>query len=140
MYCDFEIHEGIYLVKTPYELDLHNCFDFKELHYSVKDQALSLNWQRSEGEWVAPDTPKSVNLEFREVTEFRFLPRDVELPFTEDNCVNTFGYLTDEDLEGGVFLITRGQNPEPNWLTAIEFMSGAVIAVQAASAHAQVEL
>jgi hypothetical protein len=138
MHCDFEITDGIYLVQSPYELDLHNCFNFKELRYSVKDQMLSLDWQRSDGEWVALDTPKSVNVEFREVSEFRFLPRDAELPFTEDDCVNTFGYWTDEDSIGGVFVTPR-QDPDPGWLTAIEFMSGAVIAVQAASAHAQIE-
>ena len=39
----------------------------------------------------------------------------------------------------GVIVAESGQSPAPNWLTAIDFMSGAVIAVQAASAHAGIE-
>ena len=35
-------------------------------------------------------------------------------------------------------MVEPGQNPDPSWLTAIDFMSGAVIAVQASSAHAQI--
>jgi len=135
---DFEIVDGIYLVQSPYELDLHNNFDFLGLSYSIETRTLLLNWRRSKSEWVASGTPESLNLEFREVSEFRFLPRDAELPFTEDNCVNSIGYWVDEDWADGVIVAEPSQNPDPAWLTAIDFMSGAVIAVQATSAHAQI--
>ena len=79
-----------------------------------------------------------MSVEFREVSEFRFLPRDAKLPFTEDDCVNTFGYWTDEDWADGVIITEPTQTPDPSWLTAIDFMSGAVIAVQAVSAHARI--
>ena len=136
---NFDIVDGIYLVQRPYELDLHNNFNFTGLHYSVKDRTILLIWRRSDGEWIAHGTPESVNLEFRHVSEFRFLPRSAEFPFTEDDCVNSFGYWTDEDWADGVIVIEPGQSPEPTWLMAIDFMSGAVIAVQAASAHARIE-
>ena len=109
------------------------------LHYSVEDRRLLLNWRRAQGEWVASETPASVSVEFREVSEFRFLPRNVGLPFTEDDCVSSFGYWTDEDWADGVIFAEPSQTVDPSWLTAIYFMSGAVIAVQAASAHAQIE-
>ncbi|MFZ2406541.1 MAG: hypothetical protein WAW41_15520, partial [Methylobacter sp.] len=109
------------------------------LSYSVEDRTLLLSWLRSDGEWVASGTPESVSVEFREVSEFRFMPRDSELPFTEDDCVNSFGYWVDEDWADGVIMVDPNQNPEPNWLTAIDFMSGAVIAVQATTAHAQIK-
>ena len=96
-----------------------------------------MHWRRSTGDWVAAGTPASVCVEFRKVSEFRFHPRDSGLPFTEDDCVSTFGYWTDEELADGVF-IAPTQKPAPHWLTAIDFMSGAVIAVQAASAHAKI--
>lgn len=80
-----------------------------------------------------------MSVEFREVSEFRFLPRNAELPFTEDDCVSSFGYWTDEDWKYGVIVAEPSQSPDPNWLTAIDFMSGAVIAVQATSAHARIE-
>jgi len=136
---NFEIANGIYLVQPPYELDLHNNFDFTGLHYSVKDRTLLLNWRRSDGDWVASGTPSSVSVEFREISEFRFLPRNAGLPFSEDECVSSFGYWTDEDWADGVIVAEPSQSPDSNWLTAIEFMSEAVIAVQAAFAHARIE-
>ena len=136
---DFEISNAIYLVQSPHELDLHNNFDFLGLHYSVEGRTLLLRWRRSPGDWVACGTPAFVSIEFREVSEFRFEPRDAELPFTEDDCINTFGYRTDEEWADGVFDIAPTQTPDPKWLTAISFMSGAAIAVQAASAHARIE-
>lgn len=136
---NFEITNAIYLVQPPYELDLHNNFDFTGLHYSVKDRTLLLSWRRSNGEWVSSETPASVSVEFREVSEFRFLPRNAKLPFTEDDCVSSFGYWTDEDWADGIIVAEPSQSPDANWLTAIDFMSGAVIAVQAASAHARIE-
>ena len=137
---DFEITNAIYLVQAPYELDLHNNFDFQELHYSVEQRTLLLRWRRSQGEWVTSDVPASVCVEFREVSEFRFQPRDAELPFTEDDCMSTFGYWTDENWADGIIVAEPNQTPDPKWLTAISFMSGAVIAVQAASAHARIEV
>jgi|ERR1051325_10438083 hypothetical protein len=136
---DFEIKDGIYLVQSGHELDLHNNFDFQDLRYSVEDRTLLLRWRRSKGDWVAPAIPASVCVEFREVSEFRFLPRDAKLPFTEDECVNTFGYWTDEEWPDGVFLPDPTRAPDPRWLAAIDFMSGAVIAVQAVSAYARIE-
>ena len=135
---DFEITNGIYLSQPPHELDLHNNFDFDDVHYSIKDRTLLLRWRRSEGEWVAAGTPASLSIEFREVSEFRFHPRDPGLPFSEDDCVRTFGFWTDEDWADGVIVTEPTQTPEPSWRTAIDFMSGAMIIVQASFAHAQV--
>jgi hypothetical protein len=135
---DFEIKEGIYLSLPPHELDLHNNFDLCGFHYSVEHRTLSLHWRRSTGDWVADGTPASVSVEFREVSEFRFLPRDAELPFSEDDCVSTWGYWTDEAWADGVFMPNPTKTPDPRWLTGIHFMSGATIVVQAVSAHAQI--
>jgi len=139
MQKNFEIVDGIYLVQSSFELDLHNNFNFIDLTYSVLNRKLILNWQRSSGKWVAANTPLAVSVEFSDVSEFRFIPRDAEFPFTEDDCVNSFGYWTDEEWANGVICTRVGQNPEPNWLMAIDFMSGAIIIVQALSANATVQ-
>ena len=136
---DFEIVDGIYLVQSKHELDLHNNYDYLGLCYSVENRTLLLSWRRSKGEWVASSGPEWVKMEFREVSEFRFMPRDDELPFSEDDCMNSFGYWVDEGWAEGVIVAEPNQNPDPAWLTAIVFMSGAVIAVQAKSAHAQIK-
>jgi hypothetical protein len=135
---NFQIKLGIYLVQSQYELDLHNNFDFQDLAYSVAERTLLLRWRRSEREWVPANTPSLVTIEFRSVTEFRFHPRDPKLPFTEDDCVSTFGYWTDEEWADGVIMCDPDQSPGDLWLTAISFMSRAVVAVQAASAHATI--
>ena len=135
---NYEIVDGIYLVQGSYELDLHNNFDFKGFDYSVEKRELVLSWQRSQGDWVSTDTPQALTIEFREVSEFRFMPRDSEVPFTEDDCINSFGYWADEDWAEGVIMVEPNQTAEPQWLTAIDFMSGAVLAVQANSANATV--
>jgi len=139
MKCDFTFKNGIYLVQQGRELDLHNNFNFIGVQYSVSDRTLALNWKRSDGAWVASGTPACITLTFREVAEFRFMPRDKELPFTEDDCLSSFGYWTDEDWADGVIIVDPSQTPYPKWLTAIAFMSGAVIAVQAESAYAEIK-
>ena len=135
---NFEIVDGISLVQEGCELDLHNNFDFTNLDYSVEQRKLVLTWQRSKGGWVSSDTPSELTIEFKEVCEFRFMPRDSEMPFTEDDCINSFGYWVDEDWGEGVITVEPNQTAEPHWLTAIDFMSGAVLAVQAESASAKV--
>ena len=139
MHRDFEIIDGIYLSQPPHKLDLHNNFDFHEFHYSIKDRTLSLCWQRSDREGVSVGAPASLAIEFRGVSEFRFHPRDHKVPFTEDDCMSTFGFWTDEDWADGVIITDPTQTPDPSWQTAIDFMSGAVIIVQAVSAHAQIK-
>lgn len=136
MNYDFKIDRGIYLVQSTYELDLHNNFDFHDLHYSVAHRTLRLQWRRSERERVPATLPASVVIEFRAVSEFQFLPRDSALPFSEDDCLDTFGYWTNEQWAMGSVICDPAPGPEPSWLTAISFMSGAIVAVQADSAHA----
>ena len=136
---DFNIRNGIHLVQPPYELDLHNVYDFIGLHYSVEHRTLLLRWRRAQGEWIASDAPTAVSIEFQEVSEFRFLPRKTDLPFTEDDCVNAIGYWTDEDWADGVIIAEPGPDLDPTWLTAIHFMSGATIVVQAVSANARID-
>jgi hypothetical protein len=136
MLRDFEIRMGIFWFQSPYELDLHNAFDFQELGYSVAERVVRLQWARSMREGISSSLPTSVTIEFHGVTEFRFQPRSPGVPFTEDDCLSSFGYWTDEDWAGGVVLCDPSQIPAPSWLTAIEFMSGAVLAVQADIARA----
>jgi len=134
---DFSFKDGIYLVKDQNEFDLHNNFDFQEVVYSVSQRRVTLGWSRSKGEWVSAHAPTFIRIEFSEVTEYRFFPRDSELPFTEDDCLSVAGYWTDGDWCDGVFM--TDETPEKNWLTAFGFMSGAIIAVQAERAKAVLE-
>ncbi len=133
---DFDITDGIYLSQAPHELDLHNNFDFLGVDYSVETRKVELRWRRVKKHGVPAGTPQSLVVSFGEVSEFRFMPRDADQPFSEDDCMTTFGYWTDEDWAEGVIVIASDKEPDPQWLTAVEFMSGAVIAVRASFANA----
>jgi hypothetical protein len=136
MTSDFEVGHGIYIVQGNYKLDLHNNFAFLEVQYSVADRKASLYWRRRSDNWVPPESPAMLSITFEEVKEFRFLRRDPEMPFTEDDCLSTMGYLTDEPWSQGHVLLTA--DPERDWLTAFEFQSGAVIALRADRASARI--
>lgn len=139
MQRDFTIKMGIYIVQPPHELDIHNFYDFQELRYSVAERTCSFLWRRSVRDGVPSSLPASATIEFRGVTEFRFQPRDPKMPFTEDNCVGNFGYWTDEDwAKGSVMICHDPQTIGTQYINAIEFMSGAIVIVQADSAHATI--
>lgn len=135
---DFKIIMGIRLVQPPHELDLHNFYDFQEVRYAPTPRIMSLLWHRSPRDGVPLSLPSSVLIEFREVSEFRFLPRDAELPFTEDDCVRDFGYWTDEKWSNGSVMMLDENVPDGDF-NAIHFMSGAIIVVHAKSAHATIQ-
>ncbi|MGI1677657.1 MAG: hypothetical protein K6L75_02920 [Cellvibrionaceae bacterium] len=136
---NYEIVEGIYLVQGENELDLHNNFNFTGFDYSITERKLEVYWVRSEGDWVSRTTPRSVKLTFSQVSELRFMPREQGIPFSEDDCINSIGYWVDEDWAEGVIMAEPNQEIEPQWLTAIDFMSGAVLAVQAERADAEIK-
>lgn len=139
MQRDFTIKMGIHLVQPPHELDIHNCYDFQELRYSVAERTCAFLWRRSERDGIPASLPASASIEFRGVTEFRFQPRDPGMPFTEDDCVRNFGYWTDEDwAQGAVMICHDPQTVGNQCLNAIEFMSGAIVIVQADSAQATI--
>jgi hypothetical protein len=139
MQRDFTIRMGICLVQPPYELDIHNFYEFQDLKYSVVERTCTLQWLRSQREGISPSLPTSVSIVFRGVSEFRFLPRDLNMPFSEDDCVRDLGYWTDEAWAGGNLMICNDQEiRDTQCLNAIEFMSGAIIVVQADSANATI--
>ncbi len=137
MKSNYEILEARRLSFDGYELDLHNDFDFKGFDYSVADRRLVLTWVVAKNAKGAEENSRSVSLKFFEVSEFRYMPRNANYPFTEDTCISHFGYWVDEDWSDGVIIPGAGLSIEPHWLTAIDFMSGAVLAVKAEDAVAE---
>lgn len=136
---DYQIVNGIYLVQGDHDLDLHNDYCFQGLEYSVIDRKVVLEWKRSNGDWVNKNSPQSVTLRFAGISEFRFTPRTSSRPFTEDDCINTIGYWVDEDWAEDMIIVEPNQTVEPHWLTSIDFMSGAVLSLQADSAKALIQ-
>ena len=134
MIQDFTIKDAIYLVSGEYMLDLHNNYDMTEIKYSVAERRATLTWVRSAGDWVPAAEPWQLQLEFLGVSCFRFMPRDPQMPFTEDHCLSSAGYWTDEDWCDGIMLCEA--EPEAHWLRAFQFQSGAIVAIAADEAKA----
>jgi hypothetical protein len=137
MQTNFQFRDSIYLVFDNFEFDLHNDYDFTRVEYSVLERTVELHWRRSSGDWVKPDIPRAITLRFDDVSRFEFKPRDANVPFTEDDCLATVGYLADADWCKGIFW-TEGV-PEVDWMHAFEFMSGAVIALQSKESRVTIE-
>ena len=77
-------------------LDLHNCFDWQSINYLSEKRRIKMFWVRSTGDWVEPDLPPNLALEFRGVSRFAARPRDSEFPYTEDSCLASVTFTPPE--------------------------------------------
>lgn len=138
MQRNFTVDHSIYLTVDSWTLDLHNYYKFTGFSYEPHDQHLRLVWKNG---YFSPDRlPETVTIDYTGVTEFRFLPRDPSLPFTDDACISCLGYWADEP--GGdnrVFFSDPCDEVPETWLSAVSFMSGAILAFRAAEGVARVE-
>ncbi len=126
---NFTWSDGIYLAVQGKELDLHNNYDFRSFAHDVESRTLSLTWHRRTGEGVDRKLPPSICIEISEVHHIKVRPRDPEMPFTEDDCLASFGYDCDENWVDGQFWVDGPV--DPNWRWSFLFQSGAEIIVGA---------
>ena len=75
--------------------DLHNNFDFRGLAYDPTQRTLELRWSRGVGNWVKPTEPPELRLAFTGVFLFKAHERDPAIPFTEDDCLDSIGFIWD---------------------------------------------
>lgn len=79
--------DGISLDWQGHDLDLHNCFDFQSISYTIQSRQIELSWLRSPEEWAKRTILPDLTLVFSEVSFFRVKERDPEYPLTEDTCL-----------------------------------------------------
>ena len=118
--------------------DLHNNFDFDGLSYNVSGRSITLAWKRNSGEWVQEGMPSHLFLEFEGVSLFKAKQRDPELPFSEDDCVRTIGFMWNdmtEEMEGSV----SHESSKESSHFLIDFMSDLAIKISAEKAYARFE-
>ncbi|MBB2806100.1 hypothetical protein A7D35_16560 [Xanthomonas arboricola] len=113
--------------------DLHNNFDFQGMSYAPAQQTLELHWHRGTGDWVKPSDPPELSLSFAGVYLFKTQERDPTVPFTEDNCLDSLGFMWDDLLAEMRAFASSRPSEGCNHLTA-NFMSGFSIKVGAVSA------
>ena len=111
-------------------LDLHNNFDFISIEYRFSEKSIILKWTKSTGEWVPKDIPTSVTLTFSGVYLFKSKERDSEIPFSEDACLESIGFIGNDLIEdiNGFFSMEPVENQ--NHLN-ISFASGFAIKIGA---------
>ncbi len=125
---DFILHD-IHLKQGECLLDLHNDYDFVGFKYSVAGRRVTLSWRKAVRERIPATLPAELELLFEDVSRFQVIPRDPDMPFTEDNCLACAGWWTDEEWSDGVMICeSDGGN---GWLRAFQFQSGAVVVIAA---------
>ncbi len=114
--------------------DLHNNADFQSVIYNVEEKTTILIW-RYPGEWFLSDESpfkkdktflasndiedlvRMIAFRFKNVTRYEVIPRDPEMPYTEDNCLSQILTFDDDDFNENVLVF--------------EFQSGLRIKIEA---------
>ena len=133
---NFSWSSSIYLRVEDRELDMHNHYNFVGLSYDVQTRTVVLSWRRATGAWVDRDIPDQVSITLTGIHHFHFKPRDAALPFSEDDCLASFGYDCDDQGADGQFWTDAP--PDPSWRWSFEFQSGAEIVLRGERAVAKV--
>jgi hypothetical protein len=131
---EFSIAEDFTTIERGTDrFDLHNCFDFQSLSYNPTQQTLDLCWRRSNREWVKPTEPAELHIIFSGVYLLKAIERDVQMPFTEDDCLDTLGFIWNYMLAEVGF--TSNTPSEGCNVLSLSFMSGFNLKIGAESAN-----
>lgn len=118
-------------------LDLHNNFDFQAIKYSIDKREIRLSWKKHSGDWVPEKDPRIIELEFHGVTRFKMKERNPDIPFSEDDCLNTIGFLPPDMWDHIDGYSPHQPSAEDDLL--MDFMSGAALKIRAESVRCVLE-
>lgn len=110
--------------------DLHNDFNFRKLNYNIAEQRVELYWTKRKTDWVPANLPDNIVLIFNSVDLFKAKERDQNIPFTEDDCLSSIGFLWNDLINemGGV----NSNEPQKDCThLSLAFMSGFAIKIGA---------
>ena len=115
-------------------IDIHNCYEFYELIYNTKNREVVLKWKVDEPDeedfFIDDGLPRFISMFFEGVHFLKSIERDHEMPFSEDDCVETFGFLLDKLIDQMKGLSSN--NPQSGCSHFIvNFMSGFAIKLSA---------
>ena len=88
--------DNIALENERHYFDLHNNFAFMPLNFDAAKRTLTLSWLRRDENWVHESDPKNLELKFEGVSLFKIKERDSEESYSEDDCLNTIGFIHNE--------------------------------------------
>jgi hypothetical protein len=128
----FELKE-IYLKTDEEELDLHNNYDFVRFIFENKLRKLTLKWKRGKSDWIKTTLPKNLYVIISDVSYFSVMPRNSEIPYSEDDCLEYMGFVDPHNKSVDEFY-TSDSLPKADWHYVFRFMSDFSIRVQAEQA------
>ncbi|MBQ0726300.1 MAG: hypothetical protein KBT77_02990 [Thalassolituus oleivorans] len=117
--------------------DLHNNFEFTGLSYDVLNRKVKLSWVKSTGDWVAVNFPNTLDLNFSGVSLFKCKERDSGVPYTEDDCLGSLGFIHNDmvnEIEGFVSIEPSDDACHLN----LSFESGFALKIAADSAKCSI--
>jgi hypothetical protein len=133
---NFTWRDSIYIHRDGEDYDLHNNFNVRRFIYDPAGQLLILEWELGTGDWVSQGHPRLILLRLQGVTQFSFKERDTKLPFSEDDCLASFGYASDEDWVDSQFWVDKQPEDDRRW--SFIFQSGAEIEVSGDNATIEI--
>lgn len=77
-------------------VDLHNASEFKKYTYDVHERTLLLKWVYFENE--EENSGKDCHITLKNCTNVEISPRDNEMPFSEDDCLDKLVYSEKKDI------------------------------------------
>ena len=128
---NFKPITSIELAFGEFEIDLHNVYLFTDFSYAIASRILVLKWIKGEGECVNRSWPQTVELHIKDVEFLEVSPRDPDMPFSEDDCLEGIAYLSEDEWCNGPFW--GDAEPHDDWKWVFQFMSGMSIIVGAKS-------
>jgi hypothetical protein len=134
--ANFRVESSIYLQQEGRDFDLHNDYDFTGFSYSIAERVVELSWIRSPRDWVRRDMPARLILSCRGVAHLSATGRDLEMPFTEDDCLSQLSFaVADGSIEYSVVASSASATFDSSWHWLFSFMSGFTLRIAGETAH-----
>ena len=104
---NFQIKNFIETQFSDLLIDLHNNFDFSNFFYDVDNHSLLLSWKKTVGDRVFEGGPSSLVFAHKNVNYLSVIPRDKEVPTSEDSCLEDITYFSKTNRENHGFLLDQ---------------------------------
>ncbi|KZZ42691.1 hypothetical protein A3759_12170 [Thalassolituus sp. HI0120] len=91
--------DNIALENKKNYFDLHNNFAFTSMNFDVTERTVNLSWLRRDESWVHENDTKKIELQFEGVSLFKIKERGPDELYSEDDCLNTIGFIHNELME-----------------------------------------
>ena len=116
-----------YLRTESESFDLHNRFDFVAFNYDIAQRIVTLRWIANE--YASAEQRRPLVVDMRGVIHLSSSPRDPEIPFSEDACLNSVGLIP----PSAPMLDSVQDNGPNDWHHVFAFTSGFMLRIGAES-------